>query len=203
MYRTRRPRRSRFSVTLANGKRNVVLAHSASAATDHYNRKAFTLDQRVVSVVKGDYRVMEHQADGGWRLDRAALREAIEFLGLTLPVTIKPTATRGGGGYGAHRLRARSGKFFRNPALDTAQGLGHHITVNNKLTPAKASETIWHELAHAMQAERLIAKMPAATEREQYIAWGRVDRGTAYERKPIEVEARSYEQHAAEIAPAV
>lgn len=202
MYRSSIPqrpaRRSRFSVTLANGERHVVLARSASAATDWFNRKARTLDQRAVSVVKGDYRVTELEASGGWRVNRANLAEAIEFLGITLPVRIKPTASRGGGGLGAHRFKPRVGRFMRDPARDTASGgMFHQITANSRLNPDAAGRTLWHELCHAAQAEEVVRQLPAnSTLREQFLAWRTCEAravGVAYDRKPIEVEAREFE----------
>lgn len=185
--RSHRPRRSRFSVTFADGSRKVILAYTAQGAVDHYRR----LGKRVVGVVKGDYRIDAQRAEGGWKLDRAAYREALDFLGIKWPVEIKVTS-REGSRHGAHRLACVRGVVV------------HRITVKDYLTPEQAGKTLWHELTHAMQSERCAAKVAADCgwdERHMPIsarmeAWRETDeREGSYRTRPIEVEARKYEAY--------
>lgn len=77
------------------------------------------------------------QARAGWYLDQDAILEAIDKLGIKLHVQIKfMTAKRRGGTHRVTRKRT------------------HHITVDQTTLADFASSTLWHELAHAMQAER-------------------------------------------------
>lgn len=73
----------------------------------------------------------------GWKIDVAAIREAISFFGLTSPVEVKLTS-----GYrkvGCARYR---------------DGV-HVITISAIRSGAQASVTLWHELTHAAQREYL------------------------------------------------
>lgn len=188
-----RPRRSRYTVTaqrpIVGVKQHVVLAYDAHGARRYYEARGWT----VIQVVKGDL-VNCAPAAGGWTLDRAAFRAAVEFLGIKMPVQIKQTGHQGGR-YGAHQFAPARGKFMKDARLDTASGgMIHKITVKSWLSPEQAGRTLWHELCHAMQSEQACAD--ATTMRDQFMAWrfcSARGHGVAYNRKPIEVEARSYE----------
>lgn len=68
----------------------------------------------------------------------------------------------------------------------------HKIRVRRRGGAGEASRTLWHELAHCAQAERL-----GVDEFDrQYDAHGR--KGAAYWSNPFEVEARAYEARAAD-----
>lgn len=186
-------RRSRFTAYTDQGPK-VILAYTVAQVQRYFEGCGYVVSR----IERGDYRTARAQfnppADGGWKLDRAALAEAIALLGLSLPVKIKQTSHQGGR-YGAHSFRPLRGKFFRDPSRDTAAGgMYHHITVKSWLSPEQAGRTLWHELTHAMQAERETAQ--ATTMREQFQGWrfcAARGRGTAYRAKPIEVEAREHE----------
>ena len=124
------------------------------------------------TVTTGDYRKAARQAEatsGGqrFRIDRHALKAACEQLQVYLPVDIR-THARVGGTLGNHQLTSNR----------------HNIMVKSYLDADEASSVLWHELTHAMQAERAIRSgKPWADEvREQ--------RRYTYSTRPIEVEAR-------------
>lgn len=193
-------KRSRYTVTVsrlgsAAIDRKVILAYSALGARQYFENRHYT----VLEVERGDYRRTERAAryvpeGGGFSIDQKALAEAIELLGIKRPVQIRLNG-KVGPTHGTHRWVPRSGKFKVNPNLDTATGgMLHRITLKSYLTAEQAGRTLWHELTHAMQAERESAD--AATMREAFEAWrfcSARGRGIAYNRKPIEVEAREHE----------
>jgi hypothetical protein len=184
-------RRTRYNFIATNPRGDNgpidVLAYSAPGAVRVLYGHGYTDIEPVAKPRKA-----KPHARAQWVKDEQAIAEVIDFLGIKLPVVIKQTGHQGGR-HGAHIFRASSGKFMRNPAHDTATGgMYHHITVKSWLSPKGAGETIWHELCHAMQAERESAH--ATTMREQFDAWSTCSaRGGTYDRRPVEVEARSYE----------
>ncbi len=161
-------RRSRYTVKLANPTRSVVcLAWDADYPRKHYE----SLGHTVLSVTKGDYRIKAHaaavKAKGGFKLDQGAVRDARALLGIKLPVDI--------------RFHSRVGNTNGNYRFD---GRKHQIMLKTYHTPEQASSTLWHELCHAMQAERAGGTVAD---------WGVVRREQArypYSRRPIEREAR-------------
>jgi hypothetical protein len=172
-----RPRRNRFRATIANrdgSTRQIDLL--VYGGKDEALALAEVKGFRVLECLSAD----ELKAAGGFRIDRAALREACEFLGITGNVEVRFNARAGrtNGNY-----RRRYGK--------------HDIMVKSYLTPAEASKTLWHELAHAMQAERVEA------EGGEWGTHSRAQRRWSYSVRPIEVEARSYEQYAEALPLAV
>jgi hypothetical protein len=79
-------------------------------------------------------------------VDHDALREAESDLGLTFPARIT-----------WEKLRARTQDAMvlgRYNGIDPFHP-AHNIALNPNLTTRRASATLWHELTHAMQAERL------------------------------------------------
>ena len=170
-----RPRRSRHTALVhRHGEtptQKVILCYTVQQAVDYYMRQGYT----VIRVVKGD--LVNVPQDGGWRLDPVQYRAALDFLGIRWPVVIKQTS-RVGGQYGAHRLKPQAGRLV------------HSITVKSYLRAEDAGRTLWHELCHAMQAERVSAGDPS----NAVVAWRNTDeRLGSYRNRPIEVEARSYE----------
>lgn len=139
-----------------------------------------------------------------WRIDPDALDAAKDFFGLKLPVYVRRSA-----GYrtqGTHRLMPG----WRAPAgvSGSTSSYYHHLTITGKSSADDASRTIWHELTHCWQAERAMAEARerGASVAEQARAWSTADersRAIPYSDRPCEVEARSYEDFASEIAPAV
>ena len=195
-------KRSRYTAYLAKGDPKVILAYSPGSVRDFYECMGHT----VVRVERGDYRRKARVAEARsqarpWRLDRAALAEVIDFLGLEMPVTVKQTS-RVGAQSGCHNFKPAQGQFYTDPERDTAcGGMTHHITVKDYIGPERASEVIWHELTHAMQAERAAAGL--TDPRDQFDAWAACKIKGVYRESPIEREARDYERFASEIRPAV
>ncbi len=129
---------------------------------------------------------IENRGVGSYRLDESALAEASEYLGLKLPIRVR-YSSRAGNVRGNYRLgRSTSGPNFHNIMLKTYIGA------------EQASKTLWHELTHAMQAEReMLAAGLDLRDPAGKIAWQSADargRGIGYSRKPIEVEAREGEK---------
>lgn len=182
MPRARRTRHSFMAIPLGKTEpeRIDVLSYSPERARAILRERGWT------NIQPWSARAVSPSA--GWTLNAAALREAIDFLGIRHRVTVKQTGHRGGR-QGCHQLR---------PGGDG--GAYSHITIKSWLTPAQASQALWHELAHAMQAQRAIDANPQAS---PVAAWKKAydstNRGVAYWHKPIEVEARSYETHADEL----
>lgn len=141
-----------------------------------------------------------------WKLDETALQEIKDFFGLRLPVYVRRTAGRQT--YGTYRLKMGH-ELPRSVAARIGvhgEKLYHHLTVSGRRSPEKASATVWHELTHAMQAERIIDMQAGKAARQQQSAWfsaNREDNQHRYDDRPWEIEARTYEQYAEEIAPCV
>jgi hypothetical protein len=169
-------RRSRFTVYLGGvASPRVCLGYTSQGVRDHCERLGYI----VTRVERGDYRkkAMAEQAAsvGGFVIDHAAVRDACELLGISKPVKIRFNS----------RLGSTNGNYrFRE---------GYHdIMLKSYRTAEQATETLWHELCHAMQAER------AGDE----IAWDAVLREqhrTPYSRRLIEVEARQMATDMADI----
>lgn len=163
-------RRTRFTVYFTPDQEpQVILAYHGqeNEIRDYYEKRGYAVRR----VVKGDHRKKQRaaakQREGGFRIDRKALNAAIDALGLDLPVDI--------------RFHARVGSTNGNYRFD---GRRHDIMLKSYLTPEQASSTLWHELTHAMQAERAGATTAA---------WSSVQREQArwsYWNRPIEREAR-------------
>lgn len=193
-------RRTRYTFTMSHESSNdivrkVVLCYQPDVMRRHYVECGWT----VLSVERGDYRrearkqAMVPQG-GGFKINQANLREAIDLLGIKLPVQIRYNG-KAGPTNGTHRFAPRSGKFMHDQERDTARGgMVHRITLKSYLTADQAGRTLWHELTHAMQAERETRE--AQTMREAFMGWrfcSARGRGVSYSRKPIEVEAREHE----------
>jgi hypothetical protein len=182
-------RRSRFTAYTDQGPK-VILAYTEASVQRWFEGCGYTVSR----VERGDYRrtakrTVNPSSGAQWSLDLAALAEAIAFLGLTLPVQIKQTGHRGGR-RGAYSFRTKGVLRY------------HHITVKNWLDPAQACRTLWHELAHAMQAERHNDPFKPFVVVQQ--AWAdSPERRGSYRFRPIEVEARSYEDYGTEVQIAV
>jgi hypothetical protein len=93
------------------------------------------------------------RARAGWLIDREAVKEAIKLLDITLPVKIsyQKYKVRDGGAHqrGVHRIR--------NGVHDIR--LADTLTFTDRetrqsITAEVLNRTLWHELAHCMQAER-------------------------------------------------
>lgn len=172
--------RTRFTVTIQKGsaeiERRVVLCYTAQRASDYFTGRGF----RVLNVQKGDYRKQQRaaakRAAGGFTIDRKALAVAIELLELKMPVKIRYNA-RVGNTMGNYR--------FRNGV--------HDIMLKSYLAPEQASSTLWHELTHAMQAER------AGGTIDTWNSFAGEQRRYTYAHRPIEIEARQMSKDKADV----
>lgn len=193
-------KRTRFTATLSRPGSNdiekrVILSYDASSVEAHYAR----LGYEVLQVDLGDYRRVARTATQhptGARPNMLAIREAIDMLGITWPVEIKVSGHKGGT-MGRCKTLPTGGQVERRGDrilnADTATGWKHVISVKNWLTTSEMGETLWHELAHAMQFERDV--LPLGLDgRGSMRAWNTMYRdGTTYTDKRYEVEARSFE----------
>jgi hypothetical protein len=111
----------------------------------------------------------------GTEFDPEACQRAITAIKLQYPVVVKWS-------YGKRRLGSH--RWME---------IYHSITINAYLKPERASQCLWHELAHAMQVERI----GYDAYWETYSALGRS--GLAYKANPFELEAKTIEKefHAA------
>lgn len=114
----------------------------------------------------------------GWLVDRAALEAALIDLGLRLPVTVR--LTTGWRKAGVYRTRDE----------------GHVVLLSGRHPIERANRTLWHELTHAVQAERdfsmwglvdhdVAAFIMRLSSRRRY-----EDAGLDYDTNALEVEAR-------------
>lgn len=172
---TKKPRRKVHVVILAgaNGTtvEKLIRAYDTEAAADYFTRRGY----RVISSKERTFKFNQ------FKLNTLAIREAQKFFNLAYPVSIKITNHKNG----------RNGAYC--PGKD---GLSHEIIVKSWLTPQEASETLWHELTHAMQAER--EQQPH--ESNMLPGWRRSlsrEKGQ-YRNAPSELEAKRYEKRAAE-----
>lgn len=173
MAKGRRRTRRMFLVTAPDGseKQINVLCYSDEFAISYLERAGYC---NIEKFVQRKPQVPASKAT--WRKDERAIRNAIASLGLTRPVTIKLTGHVGG----------RQGGYKPTP-----DGRGHIITVKNYLTPKRAGEAIWHELAHAVQFERVAS---GSIGQAAIQSWNRSSIHVgSYRTRPCEVEARSYE----------
>lgn len=166
-------RRARYTVHIAGEDTpRVILDYSAQSAQAYYERRGLN----VLSVTAGDYR-KQVQEGGGFVIDEHALAQAVITLGIKLPVKIR-MHSRQGDTLGNHRLRA-----------------GYHdIMLKSYRTAEQASSTLWHELTHAMQAER-----DGGGDIHAWYGVNREQRLYPYSIRPIEVEAREMSERMKDI----
>lgn len=120
---------------------------------------------------------------GYYQLDRAAIREALDLLGIELDVSVRWLPSHNVKG-GDHRC------------VEPYPGQ-HYIRLNKHLSPEQATHVLWHELAHAMQAE-LGAKatgQPAYEFYEIYIRSQGEKLGEEYVHNTFEIDARKWADH--------
>jgi hypothetical protein len=157
-------KRQRYTVEMQDGTRQVILAYDGAGADSYYRRRGYDVKR----VTKGDYRktqALREAATGGFTIDRAALKDACDLLGLKLPVRL--------------RYNSRVGRTMANHRF---WGDYHDVMLKSYLTPEEASTALWHELTHAMQAER-------AGTLHEWLRIGKAEHGL-YEHAPTEIEAR-------------
>lgn len=143
------------------------------------------------------------RARAGWYLDQDAILEAIDKLGITRKVRIKfMTATRRAvRESGRGRSWGKGGKGWRH-GTHYVRNNSHLITVDQERSAEQASNTLWHELTHCMQAERWEKETGKNIEMwhwEDYKAvdgeWGNRYRGNAYEIEANRIATENADMH--------
>jgi len=112
----------------------------------------------------------------GWQLDEQQILGAIDILGIELPVRIRFMTTKHGDSLGTHYSRKD----------------WHRVTIaQNIIKPGRASEVLWHELVHCMQAERFAKRTGKSINqfhKEEYKMLDG-DWGSSYQDNLLEIEA--------------
>lgn len=114
-----------------------------------------------------------------WDFDLDAIAQAARELALRLPVVVGCAEYRRRTSGTAGCERDEHGRWY------------HRIAVRRATTALAASEIIWHELAHAAQAEQV---GPEHFDVAYSRAGGR--KGAGYRTNPYEIEARAHERRA-------
>lgn len=113
-------------------------------------------------------------ARSGWVIDQDAVIEAMDLLNIQLPVRIRFTTVKRFVFTGTHRETPKQ----------------HVITLAQNVNAEHQSATLWHELAHAMQAERYAREtgLPITRFYAEYKR-GRGEWGMTYLGNKYEIEA--------------
>jgi len=183
-------RRKRFSVTVQYGQnepaKKIILGYSAESVTRWIEARGARVLR--VSTVKRK-RARNASAPAAWQIDERALRSACKTLDIRWPVRVTRTASMEK--LGRHAFR-------HNKAWATPR---HYITVDKRVSVAESTRVLWHELAHAAQAERAaeayareagVASRMVLLPREAVDAWRKAElrsRKYKYEKRPCEIEA--------------
>ncbi len=114
------------------------------------------------------------QARAGWYLDQDAILEAIDELEIKLQV----------------RVRFMTGKYTGGTHANYKDH--HRVTVDQNHGAEKASNTLWHELAHCMQSEQWAERSGRNIEDWHHLDYKLVDgeHGRRYMGNYYEIEAR-------------
>lgn len=137
-----------------------------------------------------------------WSLDECALQAVKDTYGLRYPVYITSAPAKRSAGW--HQVCYGWQLPMSAPSNLRSATFVHRVQVAADQFPRLASQTIWHELCHAWQAERDMDDDVRAIERLRPVrARQSAEHALPYDRRPCEVEARSWEAHADEIAPCV
>lgn len=118
-------------------------------------------------------------ARAGWVLDQDAIIRAMDLLEIELPV----------------HIRFMTGKYRRGSIQNTGDNTRHKMTIDQNKPIESANRTLWHELTHAMQAERYSRKTGRSiTEWFYDYTYNRGPHGETYWLNGYEVEARQVAQ---------
>lgn len=115
------------------------------------------------------------KSKAGWTVDAVALGRACNMLHITRRVLIRYTTVKSGSHAGKH------GDHFDTEHVEHF----HRILLEQRHKLASANRTLWHELAHCVQSERLGVR---EFNRQYWNATGLL----GYHHNPFEVEAREY-----------
>jgi hypothetical protein len=164
----------------------IILAYSADGARRYYEG----IDWSVLDVYAlKRRRAPNAHAPAVWQIDERAIRSACKTLDIRWPVRITRTASMSK--LGRHAFR--HSRVWSTPR--------HYITVDKRVSVAESTRVLWHELAHAAQAERAaeayareagVASRMVLLPREAVDAWRKAElrsRKYKYEKRPCEIEA--------------
>lgn len=127
-----------------------------------------------------------------WQLDERMILQAIDILEIKLPVRIRFMSSYATNRYG-------ESKNWRGGAHYSRDGW-HRVTINQAYKePESASKTLWHELAHCMQAERFVERTARPLRDfhdEEYKLldgeWGRSYQGNLLEIEANNIASKNY-----------
>lgn len=169
-------RRARYAAILIRdgATKNIhVMAYDHAGAVATLERYA---DRNGYTIAGGSVERVQKRNAGAivhrWEVDARALAAAKHELSLTWPVKIRRTTGQ-----------TQRGRY-------TIRGGVHTITVSHAIPVEQANRTLWHELAHAAQAERIGNATDWAAEVH------RQARRHRYRSRPFEIDARAHEHHA-------
>jgi hypothetical protein len=150
-----------------------MLAHTGEGATYSWERLGYRVIGAPTKVRKGETHGPPKPTNQ-FHIDRKALAQAIEFLGIKRQVKVSTTNHQGG----------RGGVCWVRPG-------DHHHTIRLKswLSANDASEALWHELTHCQQNERLVDQGEASTLFDAITLQINSAKNVPYNEKPYEVEA--------------
>lgn len=187
----RRKPRKRFQCTtvLAGQEKTFpILAASAQQVREHYTKRGY----QVKSVVLLNTANMRALNGGGWKLSNAYWRKALDHLDLKLPVVVQQMG-RVGNTNANYQLLHRS-EAPRGVRVPVGTTLFHLLKAKSYHTAEQASESLWHELTHAWQAEQAMSADYGTPSEWDRNAWERLTKrqrkNFSYDDRPIEREAR-------------
>jgi len=127
-------------------------------------------------------------AASGWSLDETAILEAIDYLGIKLPVRIRFMTSY------AYKYNNYGEKVKKSWTGGThySRQTWHRVTINQRYKKtSSASETLWHELVHCMQAERFAERTGQSINLFHEYEYKKTDGewGRTYEGNLMEIEA--------------
>ena len=139
-----------------------------------------------------------------WRPDCDNIDRARNHLGINIRVVVRRTNSRRllGRYHGLHIAKDAPQDpdvIFAMDAEELGRHIYHYVTVSARMTVEAASRTLWHELTHAAQNERVpdwAQRYAAEMEQARYAAtFHRTDIASTYGEISFEVEARANEEN--------
>jgi hypothetical protein len=126
------------------------------------------------------------KSHAGWTVDAVALGRACNMLTLKRQVLIRYTTVKKGTHAGKHfdRFESEHDEYY------------HRILLEQNRRLESANRTLWHELAHCVQSERLGVREFDKQYWDYHYSVG-------YHNNPFEVEARSYSEQYADKYPLI
>ena len=131
----------------------------------------------------------DNEARAGWNIQAHEVMAAKRKLGIRLNISIRFTSGRNTHGTHSVRKAYNEDRYY------------HRITLSQNKNADSASETLWHEMAHAMQSEawaRASGKPPTKFYRLAYMnpaakgAWGETYHMNKFEQHARDVANKNY-----------